>query len=481
MSKPPEHRELVSALSSLKWSDVKLMAIHLPRMDITTLNMIEEGHPTEPKLWVVYAMNEWLQRDTEASWAKVVSALRETNMDSLATKIEEDHPMTTPLLSSHSASQPTSSVATASSTEPLEEYIAMPTQDEATCSPVDEILAIKNKAAMLRTKFRRVLVHTKICFMDKEEESKKFLRDFKVTLTSLPHEKKEEIKKANNVDEIFDILEPYCNYVDYDLLEYIIEEFGTSDLQEEMRKYIAELERYEKKTTVHDFSLATQGKVVVPAHYRELAVKLDKDPNECTLHDVRQFKRSVENESTLESYTLLFRGVICSSVEIILAFPPEAHAKLLEVFKNMQFRRKHKVVAEEFSGVQDVECKDLAEVEYVETHRHPMQQCSEHVKKKPVPITSEDRQHLENIHDAFVSKCVELMIEFQKTWKDMVTREEGLQLLNKSQSIVQNLLDDLKVGEKKLKSLPRSISGSSVSSSEGSECSTSPENSLSCE
>ena len=169
MSKP-EHRTLVSALSSLKWSDVKLMAIQLPRMDIATLNMIEESHPTEPKLWVVYAMNEWLQRDTEASWAKVVSALREANMDSIATKIEEDYPMTTTKVLEPTplffASQPISSAATASvpSLEPTG-------QDD---SPVDEILAIKNKAAMLRSKFVYVLIYTKICFMNKEEESRNF-------------------------------------------------------------------------------------------------------------------------------------------------------------------------------------------------------------------------------------------------------------------------------------------------------------------
>ena len=92
------------------------------------------------------------------------------------------------------------------------------------------------------------------------------------------------------------------------------------------------------------------------------------------------------------------------------------------------------------------------------------------------------RGHLENVHDAFLRKCVAFMMEFEKTSKDMVTREEGLQLLKRSQSIVQNLLDDLKVGEKKLKSLPHSISGSNVSSSEGSECSaSSPEPFSSCE
>ena len=377
MSKPPEHRALVSVLSSLKWSDVKLMAIHLPRMDITTLNKIEEGHPTEPTLWVVYAMNEWLQRDTEASWAKVVSALRETNMNSLATKIEEDYPMTTPRLLEptplHSAleSQLTSSVATS---VPSLEHVAMPSQDEATCNPVDKIQGIKNKAALLRTKFTYVLIHTKICFMDKEEESRKFLRNFQVTLTSLPlfkqHEdmdflkgEKSRIKMAKNVDEIFEILDPYWNYVDYDLLDHIIKLFGTSDLQEEMRKYITELEQFEMTTTVHNFNLATQEEVVVPARYGILAVKLKKDSKSFTLHDLREFKKSVENELSLKEYVpLLFQRVSCSSVKIILAFPPEAHAELSEVFKDKQFRRKHRVVSEEFN----IECTDVSQSSRVE-------------------------------------------------------------------------------------------------------------------
>ena len=375
MSESIEHSALVSELQSLSWSDVKCMAIHLDRMDLAVLDQIEENHPNDSKQRVMYAMKEWLQRDTEASWKKVVGALRKINMNALATEIEGKYyaVMTTPhfleptpLLSSQSASlesQPTSSVATAStcsSTGPLVhslEHIAMPSQDE-TC--IDEIQGIKNKAAMLQTKFTRVLIHTKICFMDKEEESGKFLRDFQVTLTSLPlfkqHENKDflkeekiHIKKAKDVDKNFDILDPYWNYVDYDLLEYIVKEFGTEELQKEMKEYIAELEQFEKKTTVHDFNLATWDKVLVPAHYRNLSVKLEEDSKECTLHDVRQFKNSIVNQSSLENYTLLFEGVSCSSVSIIFAFPPEAYAKLSETFKDEQFKRKHEVVSEEFS------------------------------------------------------------------------------------------------------------------------------------
>ena len=354
------------------------MAIHLStKMSMTVLDQIQENHSTEPDLFVTYAMQKWLDRDVEASWAKVVSALREIEKNTLAAKLEEKYcaPISEPPPLSQSGpqglvSQLASSVATAtvpvqSSTKSSLDHSATPSQDQTTCGPVGdsklstaEIQGIKNKAAKLKKKFTFVLVHTKMCFTDKEEESRKFLRDFKIMLTSLPlfkqHEdkkflKENRIKTAKDVDEIFEILEPYWNYVDYDFLEHIIEEFGTEQLQEEMKEYIAELEQFEKKTTVQDFSLATEEKVVIPAHYRKLSVKLEKDPKMFTLHDVRQFKKSVENESSLKEYSLLFQGVSCSSVEIFLAFPPEAYAKLSEVINTSQFRREHKVVSLEFS------------------------------------------------------------------------------------------------------------------------------------
>ena len=51
-----------------------------------------------------------------------------------------------------------------------------------------------------------------------------------------------------------------------------------------------------------------------------------------------------------------------SSVKIILAFPPEAHAKLSEVFKDKQFRRKHIIVSDEFNS----ECTDVSQSSSVE-------------------------------------------------------------------------------------------------------------------
>ena len=77
--------------------------------------------------------------------------------------------------------------------------------------------------------------------------------------------------KATSVDEICDILGPYWNYTEYAFLECLINELGTRELQEEMKKYIAELEQFEKKTSVRDFNLAAKKKLNLPAHCMKFA------------------------------------------------------------------------------------------------------------------------------------------------------------------------------------------------------------------
>ena len=83
----PQHSSLVTALSELSWSDVKRMAIHLDEsIDLPLLNDIEREYPIEERL--MYTMKAWLERDCEASWDKIVSALQRIGQNVLAKKIE---------------------------------------------------------------------------------------------------------------------------------------------------------------------------------------------------------------------------------------------------------------------------------------------------------------------------------------------------------------------------------------------------------
>ena len=58
---------------------------------------------------------------------------------------------------------------------------------------------------------------------------------------SLLDEHREEIKHAKSISEVFITLTPYWNYLNYELLEYIIELYGTSDDNERLKSYNEEL------------------------------------------------------------------------------------------------------------------------------------------------------------------------------------------------------------------------------------------------
>ena len=64
---------------------------------------------------------------------------------------------------------------------------------------------------------------------------------------SLLNEHHHEIKGAKSISEIFIILSPYWNYLDYEILEYIIELDGTSDDNEQLMRYNEELHNFCKR------------------------------------------------------------------------------------------------------------------------------------------------------------------------------------------------------------------------------------------
>ena len=344
-------------LHSLSWNDVKRLALHLD--DCMTNALLEdiEHDRAEVTGCKIAAMEEWLKRDGSASWGKVVSALRTVSMHALASHVESEYckPSTTPQPSTPSESgsvdpsvlfpqlpteptahllcpmEPQSSLTPASPQLSQLEYQAASDNTASYCGAtvsgngsrgdrMSKVKAIREEAAYLQGQFMTLLWDTRTYFIEIEKMSSRFLRRFKLTLKILPlskrhqhllflKEEKQCIMNATDVDEIFDILEPYWNYVDYALLEFLVKEFGTEELQQKMKQYIAELELFEKKTSVEDFDLAVKDKRVLRAHFRTVTVTQSKDPAKCSLYEVRQLKNEVVNRSTLSEYAVYLQGV----------------------------------------------------------------------------------------------------------------------------------------------------------------------------
>ena len=64
---------------------------------------------------------------------------------------------------------------------------------------------------------------------------------------SLLDEHRQEIKGAESISAIFIILSPYWSYLNYEILEYIIEHYGTSEDTEQLRSYKEKLTDFCKR------------------------------------------------------------------------------------------------------------------------------------------------------------------------------------------------------------------------------------------
>ena len=86
---------------------------------------------------------------------------------------------------------------------------------------------------------------------------------------SLLDEHREEIKKATSISEIFSILCAYWNYLNYEILEYIIDLYGTDDDKERLTSYNEELHKFFERRFFELSMTPMQKKFVVKLNIRE--------------------------------------------------------------------------------------------------------------------------------------------------------------------------------------------------------------------
>lgn len=193
----------------------------------------------------------------------------------------------------------------------------------------------QQNADRIQVQFRAVQTRTKMHFIKDDPCRNRMLELYGHMLMK---KEKDNLKEARAVD-ICGILGSYWNHVDYSLLEHNINAFGTRALQDEMRKYIAELNQFEEMTTVQEYNLDAPH---FPEHFITVTITQDKDPTQCKLCEVRQFKNELIEQSSLKEYSILTKISKSSSVEVVLAFPPHAFVGIHGVF-SAEFQKKHKI------------------------------------------------------------------------------------------------------------------------------------------
>ena len=352
MEASPETADLHDALRVLSWDEFQVFATHLGKgVDLPTLKRIEYDHRTTDTR-ILHSIRAWLDYDFEVSWGKIIFALRKIGKNADAERLQSQY---CPGITSHDSPSESALQATPSMSSSLFEA----SQDQTdVCSSTlaqsrfADTSRAATQAAELSDKFVKVLSEAKTHLINLESKSTQFLTKFRTFLTTLPlsskykhldflKNEKPALKAAKDIDEIFDVIEPYLSYTDYSLLKFIITTFCNEDLQRIMNSYILELEEFEKTTTVHDAQNTTH-KDKIPKGTKRVVIRTQLPPTVCTLYNVRQVREAIADEAALEPYSHLQLDVHASSVTIVLAFPEHALSLVAHAMTS-HFLKSHKI------------------------------------------------------------------------------------------------------------------------------------------
>ena len=181
------------------------------------------------------------------------------------------------------------------------------------CIDKEMVKVIKAAMKILEKKFRGLVSNTKK-HMITESVDVGELRD---AITILPttlkeehkkfvHEKEDDILKAEKIEEVFRIANKYWDFLNYSLLQYIIDEYGSDEIQSKMEAFDEEVCTFRRNTLLKPFSKVYKRKPDLEneKEMKKLESVHEIDLATATLEDVEQFRHDCNSELSLYEFSL---------------------------------------------------------------------------------------------------------------------------------------------------------------------------------
>ena len=346
VSTKPSLQDVVKALDTLTNEETQSLVI---RFGVKLNVLVDIETQTIPK---IRSLQAWLDRDTEASWEKIVSGLQEIEKAVLAKEIATCHcphsspPSTDPSNSATALAlqpvsttaeaapaTPSSSTASAVDSMPPPMSVSDPTQPLPV--PAWSVAKVKATIPQLEMCFSVLVANAKKQITKKESQDPSFLEIFRTCLLLLPISKKsthakffedseEEIDEAENARKIFRIFCRYLNYRNYEILVHIVERFCDAPLQKSMQEYCKMLEEFEMATTVDVYICSMPPDEELEVAFSKMVMKIDKPSTKCTLYEIRKLNEALARESSVCSHSVYVSSVTTNCVVVVVRFPSSA-------------------------------------------------------------------------------------------------------------------------------------------------------------
>ena len=215
---------------------------------------------------------------------------------------------------------------------------------------------VEAKIKRFRKKFGHLKNATK-CSLKKHDISVDAVAD---ALTSLPADDVEEHKqfleshnsalfKAEDHSELFGIVNPYWNYLNYPLLDHLIEEFDLKEVKGDMEAFKKDIQQFREKTPLTLFCKTQKRRHInPPSDFKEMVAKFDW-PDDVTLEVVEKFRQEYACHYGLHKCAMTL-AVVRPNCFIITWFIPESIVEKLKEKVPRAILKKHHVTRLEIAG-----------------------------------------------------------------------------------------------------------------------------------
>ena len=206
------------------------------------------------------------------------------------------------------------------------------------------ILSDCSNIASCIQKFEKRFVDLRKAALEECTEKVVDVTKFRQTLMTLPGDITNEheqflmskhclFKTAETVEDIFLHLNFYLSFIDFSLLEHIIEYFGSDGLKQRMRQYSLDMSQFRKETTINEVIPYLPRKSHTPPGYSKLEIKADFDIETSTLEDLDLYRKQFASEFLLSQLTLCLMDVKKSSLLVTWLIPSAIVQPLKEGFE----------------------------------------------------------------------------------------------------------------------------------------------------
>ena len=319
--------------AQLKWCDIGI-ELELSK-NINDLDIIQQNY-TETTKCFNEILCEWLNRvDLQPSWNSLANALcaPAVGLGHLAEKFKNKHVL------AHSNRESATAVGNDNVSQCIEKCPSSNRQVSVNSvvarfsflTSINEVSTLdegQKKALEQRLRDESQQIMLQFCtlldkFFDSLEDStmtpKRLIRSLKKPLRVLdPDGDMHELDSAASIDDIQSIIEENSSFIDFRLLEHMINLAGTEENKEDLKKYKDNLECYAKRRIYE--CPANFGPSITPNH-EALVVKRDATYNEYKVSELQHFQAKLSQILQIPLHVLVLQKVEKGCIRVAFLIP----------------------------------------------------------------------------------------------------------------------------------------------------------------